>query len=385
MSSESDSIVFTGVEGLSCHQLIRAIREHALEAGKQRDDQWMADYASIRFDGEALKWFESLEDDTQSDWKLLRRAILARYAEPVYEESARREPESEQRSNVLALAGKNKEDCRQFVQSIRLRAEAEGKINDPRWMCQIAYPRFAGEALEWHASLPTDVKNDWYRLERAILIDFPRQATLSLTPARILIDNWWSAIPSSAELRSLKSRDQWLNQARERRRMYVEAADRSIPCWLLVENVQDIPENAVETGASGDDKPTYSARAWQGDAGLIVGKVARGDKGVFIALNSEEVGSITSDERFVGDRSHFKWVAVPDKPADYRAIASASFAGVEAGFESAHRHRATFISRIWLDDTWQPGKGHSDATFVLAGFYGKERWSHAVQVLAWAN
>ena len=48
----------------------------------------MADHASIRFDGEALKWFESLEDETQTDWKRLRRALLARYAEPAYEEVA---------------------------------------------------------------------------------------------------------------------------------------------------------------------------------------------------------------------------------------------------------------------------------------------------------
>lgn len=77
-------ICFTGTDGLTCHQFIRAIREHSLEVEKQRDDQWIADYASIRFDGEALKWFESLDDDTQTDWKLLRRAILTRYSEPPY-------------------------------------------------------------------------------------------------------------------------------------------------------------------------------------------------------------------------------------------------------------------------------------------------------------
>lgn len=154
-----------------------------------------------------------------------------------------------------------------------MRAEAEGKINDPTWMCAIAYPCFAGDALEWHASLPMDVKKDWYRLERAILVDFPCQATLSLTPARISIDNWWSTISSSSEMRSLKSGEQWLNQARERRRMYVEAGDKSIPCWLLVEKAQDIPDNAVETGAGSDGGPRYSVRAWQGEDGLIVGRI----------------------------------------------------------------------------------------------------------------
>ncbi|KAG8930522.1 hypothetical protein FRC00_001096, partial [Tulasnella sp. 408] len=87
MHDSSKMSTEAGVEGLSCHHFVRAVREQALAAGKQRDDQWMADYASVRFDGEALKWFESLEDEAQSDWKLLRRAILTRYAEPVYEES----------------------------------------------------------------------------------------------------------------------------------------------------------------------------------------------------------------------------------------------------------------------------------------------------------
>ncbi|KAG8910517.1 hypothetical protein FRC01_006288 [Tulasnella sp. 417] len=80
MSSEDD-IGITGIDGLACHQFIRAIREHALEAEKQQDNRWVADYASIRFDGEALK---CLDDETQADWKLLRRALLARYSEPTY-------------------------------------------------------------------------------------------------------------------------------------------------------------------------------------------------------------------------------------------------------------------------------------------------------------
>lgn len=46
----------------------------------------MADYTSVRFEGEALKWFESLDDETQASWKLLRRSILSHYAESTLEE-----------------------------------------------------------------------------------------------------------------------------------------------------------------------------------------------------------------------------------------------------------------------------------------------------------
>ncbi|KAG8908888.1 hypothetical protein FRC01_007198, partial [Tulasnella sp. 417] len=54
---------------------------------KQTDNRWIADYASIRFDGDALKWFENLEDETQTDWRLLRRALLSHYSEPAYAET----------------------------------------------------------------------------------------------------------------------------------------------------------------------------------------------------------------------------------------------------------------------------------------------------------
>lgn len=53
-----------------------------MEIGKQRDDQWMADYASICLDGGALAWYENLDDVVRGDWKLLRQALLSRYANP---------------------------------------------------------------------------------------------------------------------------------------------------------------------------------------------------------------------------------------------------------------------------------------------------------------
>ncbi|KAG8967709.1 hypothetical protein FRC05_001967 [Tulasnella sp. 425] len=80
-------IVFTGSDGLSCHEFIRAIREQALKSEKQTDNRWMADDASIRFGGDALKWFENLEDEVQTNWRLLRRAILSHYSEPAYAET----------------------------------------------------------------------------------------------------------------------------------------------------------------------------------------------------------------------------------------------------------------------------------------------------------
>ncbi|KAG8916056.1 hypothetical protein FRC01_003407 [Tulasnella sp. 417] len=42
----------------------------------------MADFAYACFTKKALRWYEELDEDTQSDWKLFKRAILAKYAKP---------------------------------------------------------------------------------------------------------------------------------------------------------------------------------------------------------------------------------------------------------------------------------------------------------------
>ncbi|KAG8938731.1 hypothetical protein FRC04_007828 [Tulasnella sp. 424] len=128
--------VFTGSEGFTCHQFIRAIREQALNAGKQRDNQWMLDYASVRFDGEALEWFEALEDEIQNDWTLLRRAILARYSVSPGGESVNRPQGLQETRNspVFTFTGKDKDECAAFVREIRLKAFADGKEADPDWM-----------------------------------------------------------------------------------------------------------------------------------------------------------------------------------------------------------------------------------------------------------
>ena len=43
--------------------------------------QRMADEAAACLSGNVLHWFESLDDETQESWKLLRRALLARWGQ----------------------------------------------------------------------------------------------------------------------------------------------------------------------------------------------------------------------------------------------------------------------------------------------------------------
>ncbi|KAG8938729.1 hypothetical protein FRC04_007826, partial [Tulasnella sp. 424] len=252
----------------------------------------MADHASIRFDGEALKWFENLDDEIQTDWKRLRRAILARYAEPAYEEVV--PPQSgnpsilelfpklvfndvilldqKHQTASLTFKGESEAESQEFVSQIRQRAAAEGKENDSEWIVRLAFPCFFGNALKWHASLPSDVRSNWETLERAILLNYPHRPTSVLSPARIQISDWYSFVPPSSLLQPIRSHADWIKQAKERRRLYEARNDAAIPCWLLIENQHNIPDNAIRTGTDTHGHPLYSIRSWYNDAGLVVGK-----------------------------------------------------------------------------------------------------------------
>lgn len=72
-----DDIVFRG--GGACDVFLRRVRKVAFEKGKHKDGDWMAGYASTCFEGEALKWYEGLDEDVQNDWKQLRTALLERF------------------------------------------------------------------------------------------------------------------------------------------------------------------------------------------------------------------------------------------------------------------------------------------------------------------
>ncbi|KAG8899784.1 hypothetical protein FRC01_010368 [Tulasnella sp. 417] len=75
----SDDLVFSGGGGEECEMFIVAVKKQAFRAGKVADRLWIAQFAGTCFAGPALRWYEGLDDATQSDWDLLRRALLARY------------------------------------------------------------------------------------------------------------------------------------------------------------------------------------------------------------------------------------------------------------------------------------------------------------------
>lgn len=139
-------------------------------------------------------------------------------------------------------------------------------------MVRLAFPCFTSKAIDWYVALPQDVRRDWARLERALILDYPARPNLTISPGRIRIENWYQITAPSQSLQKIMSREDWLAQARERRRMYLQAGDKSLPCWLLVETEKEVPENALITGSNPSGKPFYSARLWYQPSGLLVGK-----------------------------------------------------------------------------------------------------------------
>jgi len=80
--STTGRLVFRGIDGLECEEFIYMIRLRATTAGKARDKEWMADLAGMAFVGGALRWYDSLSEEVQGDWLLLRRALLGKYPAP---------------------------------------------------------------------------------------------------------------------------------------------------------------------------------------------------------------------------------------------------------------------------------------------------------------
>lgn len=74
-------ITFGGTSSDECELFVSAIRRRSLAEGKYGDNEWIAYFASSCFVGEALYWYEGLDENVQSDWGNLRQAILERFGQ----------------------------------------------------------------------------------------------------------------------------------------------------------------------------------------------------------------------------------------------------------------------------------------------------------------
>ncbi|KAG8948747.1 hypothetical protein FRC04_009358 [Tulasnella sp. 424] len=70
---------FRGVDGEECSNFIRHVRRKALEAGKSRDKEWMADYAVSCFADDALEWSVEVPSNALENWDALQRALMEKY------------------------------------------------------------------------------------------------------------------------------------------------------------------------------------------------------------------------------------------------------------------------------------------------------------------
>ncbi|KAG9049008.1 hypothetical protein FS837_011482 [Tulasnella sp. UAMH 9824] len=138
----------------------------AFAQGKQRDDQWMADFAATCMADDALAWWSALREDVQESWKLLRPAMLSKYR-PLFH-------------------GGSGEEAEKFIRAVREKAIDEGKSKDNEWMVAYAESCLAGEALRWHACLDSDTQENWKKLQQALLLQYPRNGpnnpALNLVP-----------------------------------------------------------------------------------------------------------------------------------------------------------------------------------------------------------
>lgn len=74
---------------------------------------------------------------------------------------------------IERFKGTDWEECDDFVAAVRARALWEGKQRDPAWIADFAAPLFSRTALSWHCRLPQDVRQDWFKLEIALIDRWP--------------------------------------------------------------------------------------------------------------------------------------------------------------------------------------------------------------------
>lgn len=83
MSESSDRsmelLAFTGDRSEDVTVFLREVTRVALVNRRQRDNDWKADYIQSCLAGSALRWYTLLDDEVQSDFNLLRRALLESY------------------------------------------------------------------------------------------------------------------------------------------------------------------------------------------------------------------------------------------------------------------------------------------------------------------
>lgn len=104
---------------------------------------------------DALVWWSELDEEVQESWKLLKKAIISQYGS--------------------IFCGGSGEEAEKFIRAVRAKALDEGKQKDNEWIITYGSSCLAGEALRWYTHLDSNTKNDWEKLQQALLIQYPRR------------------------------------------------------------------------------------------------------------------------------------------------------------------------------------------------------------------
>lgn len=71
--------MFHGGSGEEAEKFLGAVRDKAIDEGKQKDYEWILKYAESCFSGEALRWYTHLDSQTKNHWEKLQQAVLIQY------------------------------------------------------------------------------------------------------------------------------------------------------------------------------------------------------------------------------------------------------------------------------------------------------------------
>jgi len=73
-------LIFRGGDGDECDEFVLAVNQWAFENDKDEDDRWVARLASSCLAGDAMRFYDTLDEEVQKSWRLLRRALFTRYS-----------------------------------------------------------------------------------------------------------------------------------------------------------------------------------------------------------------------------------------------------------------------------------------------------------------
>lgn len=152
-TSAVDNLEFRGEDSEECTRFISALLKYAYAQGKLRDDEWLVDFATTCFKGEALRWWMRFGPNVQRNWTQLHQGMAQKYRPSFY--------------------GRSGEEAEKFVQLVYDRAVDAGKQKDNKWIADFVITCFKGGALRWFCSLDPDVQNDWRLLQEAIFKQYP--------------------------------------------------------------------------------------------------------------------------------------------------------------------------------------------------------------------